>query len=738
MKYTHTILAMAALGAALISCSRTLSPVEEPSNLKNEIAKLNGNIAVLQAVGQGEYVNSVKADGSDYNILLCNGRELTLSGNISANAPEISVKDGIWTVGGEALRCGSSEEGLSVEVLPEVSVNAEGEWTLSAEGSTVSFGKAIATAATPYFEQVLCTETQLSLTPKSASTLSSTVASGFLFKIDATGAQDFVLGQTRTYSVTRTGVSAATVVVPEGWTAELTESQISITAPSTVSTKAVIASSKTDVSVIAVSTAGYVTIAKVETSLDEGTSASDPFATLTLGTVGAFSAEVTVALQNNTGWYYLLKKSSEAAPSKDELKAATAGSDTALTLATDAETTYTLYVLPVNGDTDGGIAKISFTTAALTSYYEAWEAGKEIKIGSKTYSKAVNGKAMLMTSPTAQKIEDTWVNGDSAYGIFFIKDGAAAKFRYNGFTKSAVVVGDTPGTRPSLVFEAASSMTGTDCDLVLKNVSITMDALTGVFINNRNDMGDIVIDDCYMDLKWPLSTRYSYNSISGNMGDLEVLDSDILVDWASGAAPSLMSCHVGGATFGNLTVKNNVFWSADGKKEFHICATNQNTTSCTNTLGAVVVSNNTFYNVNNGTWANSLDRSRNMVMATTVTSFQADANIVYDSAPDSKTTDTANTRPHITWMFTSGMTVSELQAVTTVTTKNIVNIAESCWLRGSDGKDWSTGVTNLLQYQSGSGNTIVESWTNPFKAENAAEGYFETTDAYSAYGAVRK
>lgn len=125
-------------------------------------------------------------------------------------------------------------------------------------------------------------------------------------------------------------------------------------------------------------------------------------------------------------------------------------------------------------------------------------------------------------------------------------------------------------------------------------------------------------------------------------------------------------------------------------------------------------------------------------MATTVTSFQADANIVYDSAPDSKTTDTANTRPHITWMFTSGMTVSELQAVTTVTTKNIVNIAESCWLRGSDGKDWSTGVTNLLQYQSGSGNTIVESWTNPFKAANAAEGYFETTDAYSAYGAVRK
>ena len=89
-------------------------------------------------------------------------------------------------------------------------------------------------------------------------------------------------------------------------------------------------------------------------------------------------------------------------------------------------------------------------------------------------------------------------------------------------------------------------------------------------------------------------------------------------------------------------------------------------------------------------------------------------------------------------MFTSGMTVSALQNVTTVTTKNIVNIAESCWLRGSDGKEWGTGVTNLLKYQSDSDNTIVESWTKPFKAENAAKGYFETTDAYSAYGAVRK
>ena len=101
-----------------------------------------------------------------------------------------------------------------------------------------------------YFAGIEHTETAFSVTTRSASVLSVPVAAGFLFKIDATGVQSFVLGQTRSYTVTRNGISAATVVAPEGWEVKLSEAQISVTSPHSPVTKSVVADSKTDVSVL--------------------------------------------------------------------------------------------------------------------------------------------------------------------------------------------------------------------------------------------------------------------------------------------------------------------------------------------------------------------------------------------------------------------------------------------------------------------------------------------------------
>ncbi len=722
MKYTRTIFALAVLGASLISCSRSLSPVEGLQNLDSEVAKLNNNIAVIQAVGLGEVINSVKSNGSDYSILLCNGRELSLSGSISANAPEISVSDGIWTVGGEALRCGGSEEGLSVEVLPEASVNAEGEWTLSAEGLETVLGKAIATVATPYFETVSCSETQLSLKTKSAATLSGTVAAGFLFQIDAAGTQEFTPGQTRTFTVTRNGVKATTVVVPEGWAAELTETQISITAPSTVSTKAVLADSKTDVSVIAVSTEGYVTIAKMETSLLENVQAS---ATLTLGTVEALSAEVTVVLENQTAWYYILQEATEIAPSAAEIKAASTGSDTNLTFNTSPETSYTLYVLPVNGDTDGSIAKISFTTTALTSYYEAWEAGKEIKIGSQIFSKANNGAGKLITGNTNQSLYSAWVN-NSTFGAYFIEEGSTIEFNGNDYTGSIVIIGNVPGKRPTVNINAGNTLTGSNPNVVFSNVSLDIKSTVSndaVFYNNA-EIGRLILNDCRVNLTRPMFKRFN---AAGNMAGIEVLGCDVCVNWAS-TSYQLVNTHAGGANLGDITVKNNIFWSASDKKEFHLCASPwENYTA----FNDIVLKNNTFYNVNNGLLSSG--RYKALIMASTVNSFSTGANIAYDTAPDSKTVDT---RPHFTWLKANGKTLEELKTVTTVSENSLINIAEYCGLWGSDSAEFGYGLTSLITWKTG-GYTEIDSWINPFASEDAANGIFTVKSDYAGLGAQR-
>ena len=738
MKLINTIFALALASASIISCTQTLAPVAEPQDFSEETARLNNNVAAAQALAQGQVINSVNVSGSVYDILLANGTQLRIDNKVRSNAPYVEFKDGEWLVD-ETVLTDAQGGKVALEFLPEFAVNAEGKWTVSAAGKETVLKSAAAEVESGYFAGIERTETAFSVTTRSASVLSVPVAAGFLFKIDATGVQSFVLGQTRSYTVTRNGISAATVVAPEGWEVKLSEAQISVTSPHSPVTKSVVADSKTDVSVIAFSTAGYVTIAKIVTDLDETVSATDPFATLATGEIKAYSAKVNVTLQNQTAWYWMLKKSSETAPSAEEIKAANTGSDTALTLATEPETDYTLYVLPVGETKDGAIAKISFTTTAVTSYYEAWEAGAEIKIGSQTYSKAKNGKATLVKNAD-QRIWGGWFNNNT-YGVVFLDEGASGFFNGgDGYNKSVIVIGNIPGTRPVVKFAGAISVSG--IDFILKNVSIEMaDGIgSNAAISSNTVMGRLILDDCRVDMRYPMLKRFDDKGTGvGKMTGVEIIDCDVCVNWASDniafskPAPFFINTHAGGADCGDLIVRNNVFWSKGDKQEFHICA---GPWVKDTKFNDVVLENNTFYNVNCGELL-SVERQRALIVTSTLNSFSFSGNIAYDTAPDSKN---VSTRAHFAWLNSTQMKLDDLKAVTTVSTKNLIDIAEYCSLittKANGGADWNYGLTNLITWGD-SDNTIVKSWKNPFAVENVENGYFVTTDEYKAYGAQRK
>ncbi len=736
MKLINTIFALALASASIISCTQTLAPVAEPQDFSEETARLNNNVAAAQALAQGQVINSVNVSGSVYDILLANGTQLRIDNKVRSNAPYVEFKDGEWLVD-ETVLTDAQGGKVALEFLPEFAVNAEGKWTVSAAGKETVLKSAAADVESGYFAGIERTETAFSVTTRSASVLSVPVAAGFLFKIDATGVQNFVLGQTRSYTVTRNGISAATVVAPEGWEAKLSEAQISVTSPHSPVTKSVVADSKTDVSVIAVSTAGYVTIAKIVTDLDETVSATDPFATLATGEIKAYSAKVNVTLQNQTAWYWMLKKSSETAPSAEEIKAANAGSDTALTLATEPETDYTLYVLPVGETKDGAIAKISFTTTAVTSYYEAWEAGAEIKIGSQTYSKAKNGKATLITGNKTQQIWGGWFN-DGTFGAIFVDEGSTAFFKNAGYNKPVVVIGNVPGTRPVVEIQEQIAVNGVD--LAFKNVSVKMiDGMTGgKFIYSNTEMGRMILDGCYVDLKYPVLQRFNTDgTTAGKMAGIEVIDCDVCVNWASDntAQPLLVNTHAGGAELGNVTIKNNVFWSKVDKKEFHLVAS-QYSGKYTK-FNSIVVENNTFYNVNNGLASKGRDRA--MIVASALDNISLSGNIVYDTNPDSKS---VSTKPHLTWLAVSntddgGIGTGVATAAMTNTLGNLVNIAELCTVTDGVTSEWTKGMINLITWEAG-GWSEIASWKNPFAVENVENGYFVTTDEYKAYGAQRK
>lgn len=732
MKLINTILSITVASVSMISCTQALKEVSEPQDFSAEVSKLNSNVAAMQAVAQGQVINSVSESGSVYNILLANGTELKIDNQIYSNAPVVEFNDGKWFIDKTAVTDGSDKD-----IRPVFSINAAGKWAVNAADNEMILDKAVSTEGEDYFTGIEHSEKEFSLTTRSAARFAAPVAAGFLFKIDAAGVQNFVLGQTRSYTVTRNGISAATVVAPQGWEVSLSESQITLTSPHTPVTKAVVADSKTDISVIAVSTAGYVTIAKVLTELDETASATDPFAMLAMGEVKAFSAKVNVTVQNQSAWYWMLKKASESAPSVEEMKAATAGTSTEVTLTTEPETGYVFYVLPVKDAKDGKIAKIEFTTAAITSYYEAWEAGAEIKIGSQTYSKAKNGKATLITGNKTQQIWGGWFN-DGTFGAIFVDEGSTAFFKNAGYNKPVVVLGNIPGTRP--VVEIREQIAVNGVDLAFKNVSVKLvDGMAGgKFIYSNTEMGRMILDDCYVDLKYPVLQRFNTDgSTSGKMAGIEITDCDVCVNWAADntAQPLLVNTHAGGAELGNVTIKNNVFWSKGDKKEFHLVAS-QYSGKYTK-FNSIVVENNTFYNVNNGLASKGRDRA--MIVASALNDISLSGNIVYDTNPDSKS---VSTKPHLTWLAVlktdaGGIGTGVAAAAMTNTLGNLVNIAELCTVTDGVTSEWTKGMINLITWKAG-GWSEIASWKNPFAVENVENGYFLTTDEYKAYGAQRK
>ena len=150
----------------------------------------------------------------------------------------------------------------------------------------------------------------------------------------------------------------------------------------------------------------------------------------------------------------------------------------------------------------------------------------------------------------------------------------------------------------------------------------------------------------------------------------------------------------------------------------------------------MVLENNTFYNVNCGELL-TVSRQRALIVTSTLNSFLFSGNIAYDTAPDSKN---VSTRAHFAWLNSTQMKLDDLKAVTTVSTKNLIDIAEYCSLlttNANGGADWGNGLINFITWQTGSNNQIIESWTNPFKSENAETGVFETTSEYKDYGARR-
>ena len=432
--------------------------------LETITTNLNKNVEALQTLYSGATINSATKDANNvWTIVLSNGETLTLNqGSVGvANAPVMSVdNNGYWMVdydgnggndpeyikNGEDKVLASGTDG----VTPEFGVDAEKYWTVSYDGGTTFTrvldpdGQPVSALPAgeiqyPYFADVKVEDEQFKVTLRTGEELVIPVVSNFLCSIESVGVQQFNAAESKPYNVTLKGVKSTMITAPQGWTATLSETTdekaiLTVTAPAL--TKAVIADSKADVCILAFSTQGLATIAKMQVSLSDAPVVINPIASVTPGEATESTLAYSVAVSDVTSWKYIHQKSSEAAPDAAKIAAdGVAGSETALVFeGLDSATEYTLYVLPVNGEKQGSVASGKNTTATpapsvITDLYQAYVDGKEIEIAGVKYSKAVNGEATLL-SATEGDVDIKASLNQKAAAVIFLEATGTNKFKF--------------------------------------------------------------------------------------------------------------------------------------------------------------------------------------------------------------------------------------------------------------------------------------------------------------------
>ncbi len=583
---------------------------------------LNENVAALQAIAEGKTINKVEENSGTYTITLSDGTELKLNQGTEGmgKAPLLSIDDeGYWMAdyqdgkGPQYILSASDEKVIGRGqngVTPKFSVNAAGNWTVSYDGGKNwtevldENGKTVKAVAEggesdSYFANVEYTDEALVLTLKNGMSYTAPVVGGFLFKISGAPEGDvtFKYGEKKTFGIEQKGVFSTSVICPEGWNAWLSESILTVQAPASAetTTKAVIADSRKDVSVIAISEAGHIAIAKVQVYLDGQTMVEDPAAGIKLVEAKSASLTFSVVLENASAWHYMFRKTSEAAPSRSEvITSGTEGTDNySLTFESlMAETSYTLYVVPSNASGNGPLASCEASTTAYSNLYEAWEAGMDIKIGGVAYNKASYGAGTLISEGTAAV---------TTPGVYFIAPSAEVSLNQSVFKGSVMLIGNESGSRSSVhIISGCDYELGSESAehhvVAFKNVSITNDNLNRRILSVAStNIGRVVLENCYLGLNEDLIWRQKAGQ---NLNDMSIIDCDIRVmNDKDDRGRALIQTWNGAAadyTLGSFTAKNNVVWSDGEPRPFYfIDARFANGIE----FAAVDIENNTLYNV---------------------------------------------------------------------------------------------------------------------------------------------
>ena len=558
--------------------------------LETQVNILKGNLETLTKLKEYHTIKAVEFDESTstYEITLTNGEKINLyQGSIGFYSPIMTIdEEGYWkmlltsadgTVIEEKHILNNGEKVSAVGekgITPQFRIDSSENWEVSYDEGTTwtdvlnEAGQPV--KATPndsadnYFEDVTIEDGKLVIKMKDQanSVISLPILGNFYFIIkdeignDINDLQFFTLGETKKYTIDQSDISEVTVLTcPAGFSVNISGDLLEIEA--TAGTKSLTADSGRDITFLATSASnpGLFVMEKLQV---EKTTA--PIVILSKTDASIVSLTFGVKTYNSEGYYYVIRPAHEPEPTPAEIRAGAYSTETELTVnGLIPATEYVLYVMSTAGeDTFSNIVKLQTETSAITSYYDAYQAGLDIEIaGVKINKSGLNNRQGKLITSSESSISET--------GVYFIEQGTTASISASpnaGWT-DLIIIGDSPISRADIKIDGTVIFSGKFKNLnILEKEEATFD----MFKPSTN--ATIVLDNCHIS-----TSKAKPQIFYGNTTITEFVmhNCDIEV-----AADSKQLWKLGtNGTFQKFDLTNNIIYSSvdNGSQNFEICQT---------------------------------------------------------------------------------------------------------------------------------------------------------------------
>ncbi len=302
---------IAAVSAFVLqSCEKTDGIQDEIDSLRDRVAALESKVgdvnsgiaAYHQLLTETKVIVGVKENDKGYVIEMSDGSQYPVieGEKLDVLVPVLGIdEEGYWTISLDngatvtRIKDGSGNDVSAwpmvdgehqpdaAGITPQLRISANGTWEVSYDGSSWTellqdgkpvnaMGENVTLGYSSVFKSVVYDEENhlFSVELVTGEKCSFPVYDTFDLTIDAGENETFFLGETRQFEVVQTNVAEALLRAPEGWSAELEETTLTVTAPKSYTAPGV---DGLTLSVIATSKEGYLKIVPLKLTLKNET-----------------------------------------------------------------------------------------------------------------------------------------------------------------------------------------------------------------------------------------------------------------------------------------------------------------------------------------------------------------------------------------------------------------------------------------------------------------------------------